>query len=127
MQLSMLMSSITCLIVFMTSRRVRYSTLLLFFSILIHALLTGVETDYILHYLLEHTKFLEGAVAHDATEADFTLFRIADWIVLAWWIFELAVYVLAQGKSFVYPDNPMFPWNVFDTICVIFTIIELVA
>jgi len=97
------------------------------FSILIHALLTGVETDYVLHYLLEHTKFLEGAVAHDATEADFTLFRIADWIVLAWWIFELAVYVLAQGKSFVYPDNPMFPWNVFDTICVIFTIIELVA
>jgi Ca2+-binding EF-hand superfamily protein len=94
------------------------------FCIFLNGMLTGVELDMQVGQLLSDVMYREGSSTQKPQDIDQTVFRGMDCVLIAWWSFEIGVYSLAQGESFLRVHNPMFMWNCLDIFCVVCSISE---
>jgi len=96
-------------------------------TIVINGMLTGVEAGFEVQYLLKDALYKEGTISDQPTEIDKGVFRIIDVVFVSFWVIEIFLNALAQGKGFLHWRNPMIRWNMFDIMCVAVSIIELLT
>lgn len=96
-------------------------------SILINAVLIGVEQHFDVVYVLETKLYNEGTIDFQPEETSRTIFRFLDGVFIIFWSIEVILNFFAQHHHYFELHNPMFRWNMFDIFCVIVSIVQLLV
>ena len=97
-------------------------------SIVLSGILTGVEADIEVRYILSATLYNEGVSPNKPDAISKDVYRVITCALILFWISELMINACAQGAdSFFHRSNPMIKWNVFDIACVLLSVLDLLA